>query len=101
MLAVGGALALLASACDRADAASLYPYWSPYAYRSADEFRSTHGSRSRPAVVAPKHHHGSVSEHAPVPAPVPAPKGPLQIVISIDDQRISVYSGDVLVARSA
>jgi hypothetical protein len=101
MLAVGGALALLASACDRADAASLYPYWSPHAYRSADEFRSTYGSRSRPALVAPKHRHGSASERAPVPAPVPAPKGPLQIVISIDDQRISVYSGDVLVARSA
>ncbi len=31
----------------------------------------------------------------------PPPKGPLQIIISIADQNISVYSGDVLVARSA
>src|SRR5437764_3355298 len=29
-----------------------------------------------------------------------APKGPLQIIISIADQKISVYSGDALVARS-
>jgi len=38
-------------------------------------------------------------KHRQVPAPVP--KGPLQIIISIADQKISVYSADVLLARSA
>jgi hypothetical protein len=33
--------------------------------------------------------------------PEPVPKGPLQIIISIGDQRISVYGGGVLAARSA
>lgn len=67
------ALAALAWPCDRADAARLHLY------------------RGKTALAGEKHRQ----------EPTPAPKGPLQIIISIADQKISVYSGDVLVARSA
>ena len=66
-------LAALAGACDRADAAREHPYRAKAIF--ADD------------------------KHRQVPAPVP--KGPLQIIISIADQKISVYSADVLLARSA
>jgi lipoprotein-anchoring transpeptidase ErfK/SrfK len=73
MMGASVGLAVLASACDRADAARLYEY------------------RNKSAVAGKKHRQ----------EPAPAPKGPLQIIISIADQKISVYSGDVLLARSA
>jgi hypothetical protein len=46
--------------------------------------------------------HGTAAQSAKeaVEKSRPAPKGPLQIIISIADQKISVYSGDVLIARS-
>jgi hypothetical protein len=72
MLASSMALVALAWPCDRADAARLHPY------------------RAKTAPVGEKHRQ----------EPAPAPKGPLQIIISIADQKISVYSADVLVARS-
>ena len=71
MLTSSVALAALAWPCDRADAAR------PHLYRA------------KTALAGEKHRQE------------PAPKGPLQIIISIADQRISVYSGDVLLARSA
>jgi lipoprotein-anchoring transpeptidase ErfK/SrfK len=73
MLASSVALMALAWPCDRADAAR------PHLYRA------------KTALAGEKHRQ----------EPAPAPKGPLQIIISIADQKISVYSGDVLVARSA
>jgi len=73
MLASSVALAASAWPCDRADAAR------PHLYRA------------KTALAGEKHPQ----------QPAPAPKGPLQIIISIADQKISVYSGDVLLARSA
>ncbi len=73
MLAWSVALMALAWPCNRADAAR------PHLYRA------------KTAPAGEKHRQ----------EPAPAPKGPLQIIISIADQKISVYSGDVLVARSA
>jgi L,D-transpeptidase catalytic domain len=72
VLASGVALAVLAFPCDRADAARMF---GPAAQRAK-------------LVAIEKHR------------PEPAPKGPLQIIISIAEQKISIYSGDVLVARS-
>jgi lipoprotein-anchoring transpeptidase ErfK/SrfK len=71
MLASSVALAASAWPCDRADASR------PHLYRA------------KTALAGEKHRQE------------PAPKGPLQIIISIADQKISVYSGDVLLARSA
>ncbi len=73
MLASSVTLVALAWPWDRADAAR------PHLYRG------------KSAPVGEKHRQ----------EPTPAPKGPLQIIISIADQKISVYSGDVLAARSA
>src|SRR5216683_4989417 len=73
MLASSVTLVVLAWPWDRADAAR------PHLYRG------------KSAPVGEKHRQ----------EPTPAPKGPLQIIISIADQKISVYSGDVLAARSA
>jgi hypothetical protein len=78
MLASSVAFAALAWACDRADAARL----------------SLYGYGGKPVFAGEKHRHDPA-------LPPPPPKGPLQIIISIADQRISVYSGDALVARSA
>ena len=72
ILTAGAALAVLACACAAADAARMQNY------------------RAKAVFAGEKHRQE--------PA---APKGPLQIIISIADQTISVYSGDVLVARSA
>jgi L,D-transpeptidase catalytic domain len=72
ILTAGAALAVLACACAAADAARMQNY------------------RAKAVFAGEK--------HRPEPA---APKGPLQIIISIADQTISVYSGDMLVARSA
>src|SRR5712691_12668105 len=73
MLALSVALVALAWPWDRADAAR------PHLYRG----------KSAPAGEKRRQE------------PTPSPKGPLQIIISIADQKISVYSGDVLLARSA
>ena len=49
-----------------------------------------------------KHHHRPTnSESAKKVRPEVAPKGPLQIIISIADQRVSVFDNGVLIARSS
>ena len=78
LLASSVGFAALVYACDRSDAARL----------------SFYGYGGKSVFAGEKH------RHDPAPPP-PRPKGPLQIIISIVDQNISVYSGDVLVARSA
>ena len=75
MLLSSMALAASMWACDRADAAPMPLH------------------RAKTLAIGEKHRHEA--------APAPVLKGPLQIVISIGDQKISVYSGDALVARSA
>src|ERR1700720_750836 len=49
-----------------------------------------------------KHHHRQTnSETAKNARPEPLPKGPLQIIISIADQRVSLFDNGVLIARSS
>jgi len=49
-----------------------------------------------------KHHHRQTnSETAKSARPEPLPKGPLQIIISIADQRVSLFDNGVLIARSS
>jgi hypothetical protein len=49
-----------------------------------------------------KHHHGQRnSESAKNARPEDAPKGPLQIIISIADQRVSLFDNGALIARSS
>jgi len=48
-----------------------------------------------------KHHHRQTnSETAKSARPEPLPKGPLQIIISIADQRVSLFDNGALIARS-
>jgi len=55
-----------------------------------------------PAPVRHKHHKRQRKPQLAKKTPAPeAPEGPLQIVISIADQRISVYEGEALIARSS
>ena len=54
-----------------------------------------------PGQYAPhkhKHHHRQTNSET---APEPLPKGPLQIIISIADQRISLFDNGALIARSS
>ena len=44
-----------------------------------------------------KHHHRQTKSES---APEPPPKGPLQIIISIADQRVSLFDNGALIARS-
>ena len=49
-----------------------------------------------------KHHHGQTnSESAKSARPEDPPKGPLQIIISIADQRVSLFDNGALIARSS
>jgi L,D-transpeptidase catalytic domain len=49
-----------------------------------------------------KHHHGQRnSESAKNARPEDAPKGPLQIIISIAEQRVSLFDNGALIARSS
>ena len=49
-----------------------------------------------------KPYHRAKKPRLAKPAPAPdAPKGPLQIIVSIADQRVSVYDDGALIARSA
>ncbi len=58
-----------------------------------------------PGQYAPykhKHHHRQTnSETAKNARPEPLPKGPLQIIISIADQRVSLFDNGALIARSS
>ena len=58
-----------------------------------------------PGQYAPykhKHHHRQTnSEAAKSARPEPLPKGPLQIIISIVDQRVSLFDNGALIARSS
>jgi hypothetical protein len=60
---------------------------------------------SWPGHYAPfkhKHHHRQTnSESAEKARPEDPPKGPLQIIISIADQRVSLFDNGVLIARSS
>src|ERR1700686_1358773 len=49
----------------------------------------------------PHHHRQTNSETAKNARPEPLPKGPLQITISIADQRVSLFDNGTLVARSS
>ena len=54
-----------------------------------------------PGQYAPykhKHHHRHTNSET---APEPLPKGPLQIIISIADQRVSLFDNGALIARSS
>ena len=54
-----------------------------------------------PGQYAPykhKHHHRQTNSET---APEPLPKGPLQIIISIADQRVSLFDNGALIARSS
>src|ERR1700716_1238173 len=68
-----------------------FPFWPQYT--------------SWPGHYAPfkhKHHHRQTnSELAKNARPEDAPKGPLQIVISIADQRVSLFDNGALIARSS
>jgi hypothetical protein len=59
----------------------------------------------RPGHYAPlkhKHHHRQTnSESAKNARPEAPPKGPLQIIISIVDQRVSLFDNGALIARSS
>ena len=75
-------LIAFAFAGTRAEAARLYGYWL-----STHEAGHGHRKQAAPPSIAPS-------------IRTPVPKQPLQIVISIADQSISVYSADALIARS-
>ena len=70
-----------------------FPFWSRYSFW--------------PGQYAPfkhKHHHHhrqTNSESTRNARPEEAPKGPLQIIISIADQRVSLFDNGILVARSS
>ncbi|WP_370190769.1 L,D-transpeptidase family protein [Bradyrhizobium diazoefficiens] len=51
-----------------------------------------------PGQYAHKHHHRQTNSET---APEPLPKGPLQIIISIADQRVSLFDNGALIARSS
>ena len=56
----------------------------------------------RHAPFKHKHHHRQTnSESAKNARPEDAPKGPLQIIISIADQRVSLFDNGALIARSS
>src|SRR3954471_7223721 len=58
--------------------------------------------RSQYAPYKDKHHHRQTSsETAKSVPPEPLPKGPLQIIISIADQRVSLFDNGALIARSS
>jgi hypothetical protein len=58
--------------------------------------------RSQYAPYKDKHHHRQTSsETAKSVRPEPLPKGPLQIIISIADQRVSLFDNGALIARSS
>ena len=64
--------------------------WSDHTLRWSDRTPSRH-----------KRHHGTKTERAKESQPKDAAKGPLQIIISIEDQRISLYDNGELIARSS
>src|SRR3954466_5220559 len=58
--------------------------------------------RSQYAPYKDKHHHRQTnSETAKSVQPEPLPKGPLQIIISIADQRVSLFDNGALIASSS
>ena len=67
-----------------------FPFWPHY--------RSWWGDH---APFRHKHHHRQRSELAKKAQSTDAPKGPLQIIISIADQRVSLYDNGALIARSS
>jgi hypothetical protein len=48
-----------------------------------------------------RHHHQTNSGSAKIARPEDPPKGPLQIIISIADQRVSLFDNGALIARSS
>jgi hypothetical protein len=64
--------------------------WSDHTLRWSDYTSSRH-----------KHHHRTKTERSKESQPKDAAKGPLQIIISIEDQRISLYDNGELIARSS
>ena len=68
-----------------------FPFWPRYTFW--------------PGHYAPfkhKHHHRQTnSESAKNARPEDPPKGPLQIIISIADQRVSLFDNGTLIARSS
>ena len=64
--------------------------WSDHTLRWSDHTPSGH-----------KHHHRTKTERSKESQPKDAAKGPLQIIISIEDQRISLYDNGELIARSS
>ena len=81
------ALAISVLSAGSADARSLF--WAPYGSWSGDHFRYRH-QQGRPK-----------SDLTKKPQSQDVAKGPLLIVISIADQRISLYDNGALVARSS
>ena len=64
--------------------------WSDHTLRWSDHTPSRH-----------KHGHRTKSKSAKEAQPQDPPKGPLQVIISIEDQRISLYDNGVLIAHSS
>ena len=58
-------------------------------------------ARPIPSVQNKHHHRQTNSETAKSARPEPLPKGPLQIIISIVDQRVSLFDNGALIARSS
>src|SRR3981081_4704643 len=68
-----------------------FPFWPQYRSWWGDHAASRH-----------KHQHRHTkSESAKNAQSKDAPKGPLQIIISIADQRVSLYNNGALIARSS
>jgi hypothetical protein len=73
-------------------------YWGPYRSLWIDHtFRPKHQYRHKKSDV-PRKDQSDASSKGALKA---AAKGPLQIIISISDQRISLYDNGVLIARSS
>jgi hypothetical protein len=95
-LAAGAALGLFAALAGTADAAPRY--YSPYGWYGYPSYPGYYsGRRSRPA--ASKRDSGEPSKREPGEPSKASfgdmPKGPLQIVVSIDNQRVTLYSNGV------
>jgi hypothetical protein len=72
-----------------------FPFWSHHRSWWDDPFRHKHHRHSRhikSELAQPAQSRGAQKD---------APKGPLQIIISIADQRVSLYDNGTLIARSS
>jgi len=94
LLLTAFAISLLSAAPSRAQS----PFWSPYRSWSGDQtFRQRYRQDTKKPDVIKKNR----SERASKDAAKESAKGPLLLIISIADQRISLYDNGTLIARSS